>query len=210
MKNKLVVLLVLMIGFNGIGQNFDRFSIEGAYNISVPFSASVVSAGNGNYNSYNGFNLGLRYMFNQKWGVKGEVAYNGYHGGNNQGTDFLRLDAQAFYNLGYLLDLPRSSNDKLGLLVHSGFGASQIKSLYANTTEHSGNFILGLTPLYRLTNQLALSADVSYIINFKQHDHFDGVPFQPAGVTYEKGQTINFAFGFVFYLGENKKHADWY
>lgn len=210
MKNKFIVLFVLMIGYNGIGQNFDRLSIEGAYNISVPFSASVVSAGDGNYNSYNGFNLGIRYMFNQKWGVKAEVAYNGYHGDKNQGTDFLRLDAQAFYNLGYLLDLPRSTNDKFGLLVHSGFGVSQIKSLYANTTEHTGNFLLGVTPLFRLSDQLTLSGDISYITNFKQHDHFDGVPFDTLTGAYKVGHSINFAFGFVFYLGENKKHADWY
>ena len=210
MKIKFIILFVLIIGFKGIGQNFNRFSMEGAYNISVPFTANIVSATDGNYNSYNGFNFGLRYMFNQKWGVKGEIAYNGYHGDNDKGTNFLRLDAQAFYNLGYLLALSRSSNDKLGLLVHSGFGASQIKSLYANTTEHTGNFLLGVTPLYRISNQIALSGDISYIINFKQHDHFDGVPFQPVGVTYEMGQSINFAFGLVVYLGEKKKHADWY
>ena len=195
------------------GQNYNQFSIEAAYVASVPLGSAVVnsSLSQGNFNSLGGFKLGGRYMFNTKWGVKGDFAYNEYHGKNNLGTNFTRLDAQAVYSLSETFNLPFITHETIGLLAHSGFGATYARSLYNDqSNEKVINLIIGLTPMFKISERFALSTDISYIVNLKQHNHLDGVPFDPPTVQYETGQTLNLSFGFVYYLGNRKIHADWY
>ena len=204
-----------MLGYIGQAQyeekKYNQFSIEGAYNISIPYTATdFKEKSNGNFTSFDGFNLAMRYMFNQEWGVKGDIAYNGYHGENGLGTNFIRLDAQAVYNLGRLISLPYATNDKIGLLVHSGFGLSKSKSLYKDGTENIGNFIIGLSPIFGLSESVALSTDVTYVANFKQQYNYDGYLFNATKEEYKFGYNLNFSIGVIFYLGQKARHADWY
>lgn len=214
MKNNFILFIVLLLSFTGVAQgNYNQFSIEAAYVVSSPYSKSVVNSGlsNGSFTSLGGFKLGGRYMFTTQWGVKGDFTYNDYKGKNNFGTSFSRLDVQAVYSLSEILGLPTLTRESIGLLAHSGIGASYATSRYnTNSNEYVGNFIIGLTPMFKISEKFALSTDISYVLNFKQHNHFDGVPFDPPTVHYETGKTLNLSFGFVYYLGKEKIHADWY
>ena len=215
MKYNFNFLLILLLANYACAQynekNYNQFSIEGAYNISVPYTATnFKDNSNGNFTSFEGFNMGARYMFNPHWGLKGEVVYNGYHGENNLGTNFTRLDMQAVYNLGSLINLAYATNDKVGLLMHSGFGLSKSKSLVTNTTENIGNYIVGLTPIFRLSDRIALSMDMTYVANFKQQFNYDGRYFNNDKNNYKFGYNINYSFGLIFYMGNKKRQADWY
>ncbi len=215
MKYNFNFLLLLLIGSYACaqydGKRYNQFSVEASYNISVPYTAiDFKDKSNGNFTSFDGFNLGARFMFNQNWGLKGEVVYNGYHGENNLGTNFIRLDAQAVYNLGRLINLPYATNDKVGLLLHSGFGISKSKSLVKNTTENIGNYIIGLRPIFSLSDRIALSMDMTYVANFKQQFNYDGQYFNNDKDNYKFGYNLNYSFGLIFYMGNKKRHADWY
>lgn len=214
MKN-FKILTLLFFGYQCFsqydGKKFNQFSIEGAYNISVPYTTTdFKEQSNGSFTSFDGFNFGLRYMFNEDWGIKGAFASNNYHGENNLGTNFSRLDVQAVYNLGKFISLPYSTNDRLGLLVHSGFGLSKSESLVKGTTENIGNYIIGVTPIFSVSNRIALTMDMSYVANFKQQFNYDGNYFSNNKAIYKFGYNLNYSIGLVFYIGQKERHADWY
>ena len=215
MKYNFNFLLLLLIGSYACaqydGKRYNQFSVEASYNISVPYTAiDFKDKSNGNFTSFDGFNLGARFMFNQNWGLKGEVVYNGYHGENNLGTDFTRLDAQAVYNLGKLIRLPYATNYKIGLLLHSGFGLSKSKSLSKNATENIWNYIIGLTPIFSLSDRFSLATDITYVANFKQQYNYDGQLFSDKKDTYKYGYNLNYSVGLIFYIGQKGRAADWY
>jgi OOP family OmpA-OmpF porin len=216
MKNTILLLAFAIFGLTGQAQNsgksFDQFSVEAAYGLSVPLNYVSSKLSDGNYTSTSHIDLGVRYMFNSQWGVKGAAAFDNYNEKDNDdfGVKATRFNLEAVYNLGRVMGLVNSSNESVGLLAHSGFGITTNKSLYNDTTEHTGNYILGLTPIFRITDGFSLTADASYLYNYKQHFTFDGVPFANPGVDYESTSLFSFTVGAVFYIGGQTKHADWY
>lgn len=214
MKKILLIITIILFSSEGFAQaaedNYNKITLEMSYGLSIPFGASKVSASPdpGSFVSFSNINLGARYMFNVDWGVKGELGIVDYHG-NGIGTNMFRMNAQAYYNLGRLTGLLSSTNEKVGLLAHSGFGVTWSKSLYNNEREHMGNYIIGLSPIFKLNKQFTLSSDFSYAANFKQHFHFDGVPFNPAGVEYKTGNQFAITVGLIYHLGNKDLNADW-
>jgi len=211
MKSLFAFLLTLigLVVFSQDYKPYNRFSLEADYGISIPMMI-VSDVSSDNFISPTHFAAGVRYMFNQQWGVKGQFVVDQFKEGPELGTNFFRLDAQVHYNLGRQINLVFDTYERFGLFLHSGFGASRAKSLYNNSIEHNGNFIFGITPMLRLSQKVALTGDVSYVLNIKQHFYFDGVPFDPATVKFEHGAQATFSFGLVFYLGDKRYHADWY
>jgi OOP family OmpA-OmpF porin len=117
------------------------------------------------------------------------------------------MDAQAQYNLGRKMGLVLATNQKVGLYLHTGFGLTLNKSIYKNDfQDETINYIIGVTPLFKITDGIALSTDLSYILNYKQDHYFDGVLMGEKNTT---GQ-LTFSIGAVFYLGTARTHADWY
>ena len=211
MKNFFCFLL-LFLGFTGHSQGFkpyNRFSLEAEYGSSIPMII-VSDVSEESFISNYHFGAGARFMLNEYWGVKGSFMIDQFKESAELGTNFIRLDAQAHYNLGKTLDIVYQTDQFIGLYVHSGFGVSFVESLYNGSREHNGNFIIGLSPLFRISNRLSLSTDISYVLNIKQHLNFDGIPFDPPGVKFEHGAQVTFSFGLVFYLGDESYHADWY
>ncbi len=188
---------------------YNHLSIEGGYGVSIPLRI-VSEISDKSFVSVSHINFGARYMFNQKWGVKGQLAFDSFAESDDFGTRFFRMDAQVYYNLGLLLELPYTTNNILGLFVHSGVGVSFARSLFNDSQEHNGNIIIGLTPQFRLTDKMALPITVTYTHNIKQHFSFDGVPFDPPTIAYRNGGYLTLSVGLVIYLGEERMHADWY
>jgi hypothetical protein len=214
MKNKIVLFVLVIIGFTaqaqGLDGNFNQLSLEGAYGMSIPLNYSSSVPGN-NFNSVSHFDGGIRYMLMQDWGIKGMISYDKFTGNDaNLGMQSIVLDAQAHYNLGKAIGLVHGTKEKVGLFLHSGFGLSINKSVPYNMTEHSGVYILGLSPLFKISDHFALSTDLSYKLTLKQHMHFDGTFFEIPTVTNNNTSQISLTVGGIIYLGSAKRHADWY
>ena len=206
--------LFVFVSFTMFSQNsskpYNQFSMEAEYGTSIPMII-VSEVSDESFIANYHFGAGIRYMFNQDWGVKGSIMFDQFKESAELGTNFIRLDAQAHYNLGKKLNIVFTTDEFMGLYVHSGFGVSFAESLYNGSREHNGNFILGVSPLFRLSDHFSLSTDISYILNIKQHFYFDGIPFDPATVKFEHGAQVTFSFGLIYYIGKKDKvHADWY
>ena len=153
--------------------------------------------------------LGVRYMFNTKFGLKADLGYNSFQGGKKSidfNTKYYRTDLQAVVNLGRMMDFETWTNT-IGLLVHSGFGAAQLEDQNSAIKDKMINFIIGATGQIKLSNKLALTGDFTTILNARQSHTFDA-----ASVNRGKGFSgilFNGTIGLTLYLGKNKKHADW-
>ena len=171
----------------------------------------------------NYFNLGVRYMFSPTFGVKLDGNYDKFE--NNDDTDSkpfevqqLRFGLQGVVNAARLLKIQEQLG-RFSFLVHGGLEYSRVTPKletgidpiggYSNfdRTENNVGIIIGLTPQFRVTNKLALVADVSTVANFRQHFAWDGHLSEPDNNL--TGQMIMASVGLSYSLGSDKLHGDW-
>ncbi|WDO12050.1 OmpA family protein [Flavobacterium sp. WW92] len=155
--------------------------------------------------------LGVRYMFNPKFGLKLDFGYDKFQEHDDSApfeSTYLRTSLQGVVNLGRVLNF-EDWTDTFGLLAHGGFGASQLTSKDGfDGEDYMGHGILGLTGQIKLSNSIVLTGDLTGIVNGKQNYNFDGQGNTTTGAF--DGTLLNASVGFTFYLGKNEKHADWY
>lgn len=190
------------------GKPYNQFSTEFGYGVSIP-THTVSNISNDAYLSTAHFNFGVRYMFNQDWGVKTQLAMDQFKEADDTGTNFFRVDVQAYYNLGKALNLVMATREQFGLFAHSGVGVAYSKSVPLEKRERVGHFIVGLSPRYRLNDMVSLALDFSYTFNFRQHFNFDGQYANP-DKSYSSGGFFTPSLGIVIGLGSERRHADWY
>src|SRR5690606_25483243 len=94
-----------------------------------------------------------------------------------------------------------------GLLAHGGFGVSQLTSDNGfDGEDYMGHGIMGLTGQIRLSDRVALTGDLTGIVNGRQNHNYDGMGVARTGAF--DGVLLNASVGLTFYLGKNAKHAD--
>uniref|UniRef100_UPI0037533675 outer membrane beta-barrel protein n=1 Tax=Flavobacterium sp. TaxID=239 RepID=UPI0037533675 len=157
-----------------IGFNQWSFELAGGFNkpqrpMTAGYSTSVVSP-------YT-VELGARYMFNNKFGLKADFGYNSFTG-KNESIDFdskyYRVDIQGVANLGRMMSFETWTNT-FGLLGHAGFGLSFLERKDPTyVKDRMGNFMIGVTGQIKLTDRIALTGDFTTITNAKQSFAFDG------------------------------------
>ncbi|MFV5687259.1 OmpA family protein [Flavobacterium sp. ZT3R25] len=153
--------------------------------------------------------LGVRYMFNNKFGLKADFGFNSFEGKDNSkdfNMKYYRVDLQGVANLGRIMSFETWTNT-IGLLGHAGFGLSQMESQKSSLKDRMGNFMAGVTGQIKLTNRIALTGDFTTILNAKQNVAFDGA--SKSSTRGFGGILFNGTAGITVYLGKNVKHADW-
>lgn len=153
--------------------------------------------------------LGARYMFNNKFGLKADFGYNSFEGKNSSisfDTNYYRADLQAVANLGRIMNFETWTNT-IGLLGHAGFGLAQLEDQNSAIKDRMGNFIAGVTGQIKLSDRVALTGDFTTILNASQDVAFDAA--SAATSRGFGGILFNGTVGVTVYLGKNAKHADW-
>ena len=213
---KSVMILAFALGLTGVNaqtetnssNNYNKWSIEFAGGVNKPqkpfsdgYFTSTPSPWVGDF--------GVRYMFNNKFGLKADFGYNSLTSKNNSldfDSKYYRVDLQAVANLGRIMNFETWTNT-LGLLGHAGFGYSQLRNDNFRGADEMGNFIAGVSGQIKLSNRLALTGDFSTIFNASQDRTFDGA-YLPENRGFS-GLIFNGTVGLNVYLGKNTKHADW-
>lgn len=154
--------------------------------------------------------LGARYMFNNKFGLKADFGYNSFEGKDESksfDTKYYRADIQAVANLGRIMNF-ETWTQSLGLLAHAGFGLAMLEREDPSyVKDRMGNFMAGVTGQIKLTDRIALTGDFTTILNAAQNAAFDGASTPNASGF--SGILFNGTVGVAVYLGKNTKHADW-
>ncbi|QGK76355.1 OmpA family protein [Flavobacterium sp. SLB02] len=212
---KIVIILVFSLVFNNLhaqtensGNDYNKWSIElaGGFNKPQhPMSDNYYTARVSPFTA----DLGVRYMMNNKFGLKADFGYNSFtdHGNSlNFDSKYYRVDLQGVANLGRIMNF-ETWTKTIGLLGHAGIGVAQLENEDLHVKDRMDNFIAGFTGQIRLSNRIALTGDVTTIVNAFQDNTFDG-----AGLTNSRGLSglvFNGTVGLQVYLGKNAKHADW-
>jgi len=189
--------------------DFNQWSFElaGGFNkpqrpMTAGYSTSVVSP-------YT-VDLGVRYMFNNKFGLKADFGYNSLTGKDESidfDTKYYRADLQGVANLGRIMNFENWTNT-FGLLGHAGFGLSFLERKDPTyVKDRMGNFMVGVTGQIKLSDRIALTGDFTTITNAKQNVAFDGASAND--IRGFNGSLFTGTVGLTVYLGKNAKHADW-
>lgn len=178
---------------------FNQFSIEADYGLT--------STRNPSQTSYKHIGFGVRYMFDEYWGIKADYAHDRIDDNGKRGTGSLydRGSVQAVYNVGRLLNMGYLTNETVNLLLHGGVGYSRLDPFENKKYDNIGNLIIGGTAQLYISPTFALTGDISGILNFRQHINFDS---KPQGEAYI-GKMLTASIGLTYYVGRNKDRSDW-
>jgi OOP family OmpA-OmpF porin len=223
MKKKLASLSLLLLSLAASAQDmsttsvqnnvekapYDKWSLELNGGVNKPTRALTPGYSTSTLNPFHA-DLGVRYMFNPKFGLKLDFGYDQFQERDDT-AEFesrqLRTSLQGVINLGRALNFETWTNT-FGLLAHGGFGVSQLTSDNGfDGEDYMGHGILGLTGQIKLSNSVALTGDLTGIVNGRQNHNFDGMG--PTTTGSFDGILLNASVGLTFYLGKNEKHADW-
>jgi len=223
MKKKLASVSLLLLSLAASAQDmsttsvqntiekapYDKWSIELNGGVNKPTRALTPGYSTATLNPFHA-DLGVRYMFNPKFGLKLDFGYDQFQERDDTApfeSRQLRTSLQGVINLGRALNFETWTNT-FGLLAHGGFGVSQLTSDSGfDGEDYMGHGILGLTGQIRLSNSVALTGDLTGIVNGRQNNNFDGMGATTTG-SFD-GVLLNASVGLTFYLGKHEKHADW-
>ncbi len=168
--------------------------------------------------------LGFRYMFNTKFGLKLSGGYDVLNDDGDGSLEFqskvINIGLQGYANLGRIMEFETFTN-RLNLLGHMGVGVAQLTNDEREDPvtgvvgqgfdgeDHLGSFIIGLTAQYRITDRVAFNADFTMLNYFSQHRTWDGGPYQRTYQGFDS-TLYNATIGISVYLGKHEKHADWF
>ena len=206
-----------------VGQSKGSRPYSSGYSSSNP--NSVLGTVNLNY-----YNVGVRYMFSPTFGLKLDGSYDNFK--NNSETDSKPFDVdqyragiQGVVNAARLFGIQEQLG-RLSLLIHGGFqysrmtpkldtgydydlngDGSYIAVSNYNKTENNLGLMFGVSPEFRITNRIALIADFSTLMNFRQHFAWDG--HYSSQDNNLAGQMIMGSLGVTYSFGKEKLHGDW-
>jgi len=193
--------------------DYDRWAVELSVGVHKPtrqFAPGYFT----NTPSFGTAAVGVRYMFNPKFGLRLGVGYNNIEGDEDESLPFkssyYRGSLEGVLNMGNILGFNDWTNT-VGLLFHGGGGYSYIdhkEPVDFDSNDEMLHIMAGITPQIKITNSIAFFADVSVIGNIRQTKTWDGT--QVSNVKGVDGSIVNASAGFTFYLGKNEKHADWF
>ncbi|WKL48546.1 OmpA family protein [Flavobacterium pectinovorum] len=224
MKKKLASVSILLLSFAAGAQNvattsnqptvdtpaYNKWSIELNGGVGKPLRAMTPGYSTATLNPFHA-DLGVRYMFSPTFGAKLDVGYDQFQERDdtpNFESRYVRTSLQGVINLGRALNFETWTNT-IGILAHGGFGVSQISTETGyGGQDYMGHGIMGLTGQIKLSNRIALTGDLTGIVNGRQNWNFDGMGQARTGSL--DGILLNASVGLTFYLGKNEKHADWY
>jgi OOP family OmpA-OmpF porin len=216
---KKIFLPLLLVSLAGAvnaqegANDFNKWSVD--VNGGVNKAANPMSQGyHMNANNLFHADLGFRYMFNTKFGLKLHGSYDVLNDdGDNPNREFksevIGLALQGYANLGRIMEF-ETWTDRINVLGHLGFGISQLSNDKFDGGDRLGNFLIGMGAQYRISNRIAINADFTMINNFSQHKTWDGADYNRMGRQGFDSTLYHATLGLSFYLGKHEKHADWY
>lgn len=217
---KVALVFCILFWLNQVdaqSNKFNHFAIEASGGLAMPLSPMNDTKGSdytglnsfqiaGRYNFYSRFNKNLQYL-----GVRLSYSHHGFRDSKNSnlGISYNKITAEAVYNIGQQLGLGYRFYENYGLLAHAGAGVSFATPVGESFYEKIGNLQLGLTPQVKISDKVAFFADVTYVLNLKQHYYYDGSLIYN-NFDHKTGGFTTISFGIMFYPGEKIFHADWY
>jgi len=214
MKNLSLVaaLLCATFAFSQNNSLYNKISIEAAYGLNHPLSPSDNSGFDaGDFSEFKHVDIGGRYMINHIYGAKISYSYDRFQYKNTSALaiTFNRISLEAVFNLAQVFNFSFNRQRSFQIQAHTGAGITFAQPKSIDKSEKIGNFIIGITPLFKVSDRIAITTDFSYIVNIKQHYDYGGIIIDP-NYNSVTGSFINFTIGLNYAIGDGRDHADWF
>lgn len=227
-KYLLFLILSGIVTFGYAQKDFNRWSIEtnaGFNKAMAPLTAGYLSP----TLNIGHFDLGVRYMFNEKFGVKGTGGIGTFSEAKGNSPEFNsnygNISLQGVLNWGRILNF-ESFSKRLTVLGSFGGGIGYLKNDVRIATQFGPDYDpdyvytinTGFATIFKLSNRVSLEGDISMIVNGRQRYTFDGNEVNSPGrpsepevyYVHATGTWWTGTLGLNIYLGKQEEHADWY
>lgn len=200
---------LIFVGVQAQEESYNKWSVDlnGGVNKPVTPMASQYSTSTP---SFWGANAGVRYMFNNKFGLRLGGGYDSFKEGNDSRkfeSSLWNVNLQGVANVGRVLSFEEWTSD-IGLLAHAGVGYGQLRSDVISGADQVAFAVVGLTPQLRISNRVTLLLDGSVYFNAKQNRTYD--TYSVAERRGVQGVHLTGTLGLQIALGKHGKHADWH
>lgn len=190
--------------------DYNKWSIDVNGGINKPTNPMAPGY---NVKAFNFFraDLGFRYMFNTKFGMKlhgGYDVFNSDDNGPEFETKLITIGLQGYANLGRIMEF-ETWTQRLNLLGHTGVGVGQMKNERFDGEDHIGMFMIGMTGQFRISDRISLNLDFTMNNTIYQHKTWDGSDYDTSNPGFD-GTYYTGTLGLSFALGKHQKHADWF
>ncbi len=210
MKRHIFALASLVfVGVQAQEESYNKWSVDVNGGVNKPVTPLTSGYSTSTPNLW-GANAGVRYMFNNKFGLRLGGGYDTFKEGDDSRdfeSSFWNVNLQAVANVGRVLSFEEWTSD-IGLLAHAGVGYGQLNSDFLSSADQVAFVVAGLTPQLRISNRVTLLADASVYFNGKQQRTFD--TYSESARRGIQGVNLTGTIGLQIALGKHGKHADWH
>ena len=211
-----VMTILLSLGVNA--QDYNKWSIDASGGVSVLSSSGFSEGYFASVPNVWTTNGGVRYMFNNKFGLRLGGGFDQLqHAGNSPkfATRIWNVNIQGVANLGRVLAFEEFTKN-IGLLGHFGVGYGYMTSKSFKGVDNLGIITFGITPQVRLSDRVTLLLSGTFNWYLTQQYTFNGenltkdVNMTPMRHVNFQGLNFTATAGLQIALGKKRVHADWY
>ena len=211
-----VMAILFSLGVNA--QDYNKWSIDAGAGVSILSSSGLSEGYNTPFPTLWTMNGGIRYMFNNKFGVRVGGGFDQLNQAGNSpkfATRIWNVNVQGVANLGRVLAFEEFTKN-IGLLGHVGVGYGYMKSKNFRGVDNLGVITFGLTPQVRLSDRVTLLLSGTFNWYLTQQYTFNGenltkdVNMTPMRHVNFQGLNFTATAGLQIALGKKRVHADWY
>lgn len=211
-----VMAILFSLGVNA--QDYNKWSIDTGAGVSILSSSGLSEGYNTPFPNLWTMNGGIRYMFNNKFGVRVGGGFDQLNQAGNSpkfATRIWNVNVQGVANLGRVLAFEEFTKN-IGLLGHVGVGYGYMTSKNFRGVDNLGIITFGLTPQVRLSDRVTLLLSGTFNWYLTQQYTFNGenltkdVNMTPMRHVNFQGLNFTATAGLQIALGKKRVHADWY
>lgn len=222
MKKLTFPLLALVLGAttaNAQTSDYNKWSIDVNFGSTKPTNPFATGYYADTFFSLPHADAGVRYMFNNKFGLKADFGYDYIKQGETSAyfrQAAYRTSLQGVANLGRILNFEEWTK-VFNVQFHLGGGYSWTTPVDGKVggisydKDQTGHIITGITGQVKLGKRAALNADFTMVNFTRKHITWDGTAYTDRNADRAFNASLyNATVGLSFYLGGNGEHADWY
>ena len=211
-----VLAILFSLGVNA--QDYNKWSIDAGAGVSILSSSGLSEGYNTPFPNLWTMNGGIRYMFNNKFGVRVGGGFDQLNQAGNSpkfATRIWNVNVQGVANLGRVLSFEDFTKN-FGLLAHFGVGYGYMTSKSFKGVDNLGIITFGITPQVRLSDRVTLLLSGTFNWYLTQQYTFNGenltkdVNMTPMRHVNFQGLNFTATAGLQIALGKKRVHADWY
>ena len=194
---------------------YNKWSIDVSAGINKPVRPVFTNAFSDTPSPFT-INLGARYMFNTKAGLRAGLGYNSFNEGGAAfefESTLYTFSLEGVLNVGNILNFNEWTRD-FSILAHGGLGYGRLTSKTPvdrsfGDADQVLSAIVGISPQVRLSDKVSLFGDFTAVGNIRQNLTFDGSVVNRTLRGFD-GFYITASIGVNIYLGKKEVHADWF